>query len=197
MKRYKLLQSVVLITLLSTASQANNDGFYVGVDASMISLGDDSLKITNKDKSTKTYNDVESSHANIKVGYQHFKNNRVELYYRCNTLDTNAGEIKTKTIGINYEWAFSSLSTEKLTPYVLIGIGGGETKSSKLKELDKAEVGEATFGLGVHYHFNENIDLQVGYNHISKGFDAFDNKTTDETSTIDSDSITLGVAYKF
>ncbi len=82
------------------------------------------------------------------------------------------------------EWAFSSISTKKLTPYVLIGI-------------DKAEVGEANFGVGVHYQFNENIDMQIGYNHISKGFDNFDNETTDKTSTIDIDSITLGVAYKF
>ena len=53
MKRYKLLQSVVLITLLSTAGQANNDGFYVGVDVSMLSLGDDSLKLQIKIKVQK------------------------------------------------------------------------------------------------------------------------------------------------
>ncbi len=197
MRKHSILQGVILLSLLTGASYANSDGFYVGAEANLILLGDDSFTLTNKDATTRTYNRVEGSHANIKIGYQHFKNNRVELYYRYNNFDTNVGDIVTKTFGINYEWAFSSLSTKKLTPYALIGIGGGEAKSSSIKALDNAEVGEANFGVGIHYCLNEHIDFQAGYARIYTGFDAFDNQTTDKTSAIAQDNFIVGASYKF
>jgi len=197
MKHYKLVQTLTLIALLSTLSHANNNGFYIGADTSIASFGDQSLKITNKDKSTKTYKDIESSHCNIKVGYQHFKGNRVELYYRNNNLDTKAGDITTQTLGINYEWAFSSLSSDTITPYLSVGFGGGEASSKKIKSIDKAEVGEGSLGIGIHYQYNQNVDFQLGYTATSTGFDNFDDKTIDETSTIDQDKVMLGLSYKF
>jgi len=197
MKNYKLLQAITLIALLSTLSYANSNGFYIGTDTTITDFGEQSLKVTNSDKSTKTYKDIDSSHCNIKMGYQHFHGNRLELYYRHNELDTKEGDIVTETVGINYEWVFSSISSETIKPYLLIGFGGGEATSSKIKSIDKAEAGEGSFGIGIHYQYNENIDLQLGYTAISTGFDNFDDKDVDETSTIDQDKIIVGISYKF
>jgi len=197
MKTYNFLHSAILIALFSTLSQANSDGIYIGVDSTVISFGKESLKVTNKDKTIKTYKDVESSHCNIQIGYQHSENNRVELYFRDRKLDTKVGDISTKTFGINYEWAFSSLSSGKVIPYALIGAGAGEVSSSKLKHLDKADVIEINFGAGIHYQFNPNIDLKIGYNHTDTAFGDFDDKNTDKMSEIGQDSIVLGIAYKF
>ncbi len=196
MKKNKILYSAILLALMSSLSHADNNAFYIGAETSLVSIGNDDLTITNKDKSTKTYNKIDSSHCNIKVGYQHFKNNRVEIYFRQNVLDTKAGDITTKTLGINYEWAFSSIATDKFIPYVVLGFGGGEA-SSKIKSTDKAGVGEGSLGIGVHYQFNENLDFQAGYTVSSTGFDEFDNDTTDKTSTIDQDKLVFGVSYKF
>ena len=197
MKNYKFLHYVTLVALLSTASYANSDGFYIGTDVNTVSIGDDDLKVTNKDKSEKNYKNFVSSQISFKAGYQHFKNNRVEFYYRHNKLEGDKGDITTKTFGVNYEWAFSSIATDKLIPYALIGIGGGKASSSYVKAVDKAEVGEANLGLGVHYQFTQHLDMQVGYTLTSTGFDKFDNKTTDKTSTIDQNRVILGIAYKF
>jgi len=197
MKNYKFLSNLIFLALLTTLSHANSDGFYVGTDASIMLFGDDDLEITYKDGTKKNHKDINSFHYNMKIGYQHFNNNRLEFYYRKNKLDNSKEEIKTKTFGINYEWAFSSLATETIIPYALIGIGGGEVSSSNIKALDNAEVGEANLGVGIHYQFNENMDFQVGYTFTSTGFDNFDNKTTDETSTIDQNKVVVGVAYKF
>ena len=197
MKKYQFISSVILMALVSTTAQANRDGFYLGTDVNTISLGDDNLKITNKDNSEKSYKNFDGSQISFKAGYQHFKNNRVEFYYRHNKLEGDNGDITTKTFGVNYEWAFSSIATEKLIPYALIGIGGGKASSSQIKAVDNAEVGEANLGFGVHYQFTPHIDMQVGYTLTSTGFDAFDNTTTDKTSTIDQNRVILGVTYKF
>ncbi len=191
------LHNLILLALLGTVNHANSDGLYIGVDTSIVSFEKETLKVTNKDKSTKTYKDVESTHCSIQVGYQHFDNNRVELYFRDRTLDTKVGDISSKTFGLNYEWGFSSISTEKIMPYALIGVGAGESSSSKLKHLDKADVIEVNFGAGIHYQFNQNIDLKVGYSHTDTAFGDFDDKETDEMSDIAQDSIVLGLAYKF
>ena len=197
MNSKKLLQSVILTSLLVTTTQANSDGVYIGIESSAITFGKDSLKITNKDKSSITHKEIKNTHYNIKIGYQHFKNNRVEVYYRNNNIDTLLGELSQDIYGINYEWAFSCLTKNHVTPYLLLGIGGGEVTSKKLKNLYKSEIGEGNFGLGIHYQLNENIDVQVAYNYIATGFDKFDNKTTDKTSIMGQDSFILGLSYKF
>jgi len=197
MKHYRFLHNVILMALLSTVAHANSNGFYIGADTTIVNFGKEDLTITNKDKSEKKYKDIDASHCNIKVGYQHFDKNRIEFYYRNNQLDSKGGNIETKTFGINYEWAFSSLATETITPYLLIGIGGGEATSKKRTEVDKAEVGEGNLGVGIHYQVTPNTDIQLGYTITSTGFDNFDNDTTDKTSTIDQNKIILGVAYKF
>ena len=197
MKKYQLISSVILLTLISTTAQADNNGFYIGTDVNTLSIGDDNLKVTNKDKSEKSYKNFDSSQISFKAGYQHFKNNRVEFYYRHNKLEGDNGDITTKTFGVNYEWAFSSIATDKLIPYALIGIGGGKASSSYVKSVDNAEVGEGSLGLGVHYQFTPHLDMQLGYTITSTGFDKFDNKSTDETSVIEQNKIIIGLAYKF
>ncbi|MCK5855070.1 MAG: hypothetical protein KAG56_07605 [Sulfurovaceae bacterium] len=55
MNNYKILQSAVLLALLTTGSHASSDGFYIGANASLVSLGDDSMEVTYKDNTKTTY----------------------------------------------------------------------------------------------------------------------------------------------
>ncbi len=196
MNNYKFLQSAMLLTLLSTGSYANSDGFYIGANASLVSLGDDSITTKDKDKTKTTYHDVSSSGFSLKTGYQHFNRNRVELYLRVNKLDSDEGYVTMQTVGVNYEWGFSSLSSEKLLPYASVGVGFGDASSKKLKLVDDVDVGEMTVGLGVRYQFNEKIDAQIGFQHIATGFEDYD-KTTDDVSVVAQNNIMVSVAYKF
>ncbi|MCK5855071.1 MAG: outer membrane beta-barrel protein [Sulfurovaceae bacterium] len=78
-----------------------------------------------------------------------------------------------------------------------MGLGFGESSSTKLKAVDNVDVGEITFGIGVRYQFNENIDAQIGYQYISTGFDRPDDKNIANELDVDQDNIMLSVAYKF
>jgi len=199
MNNSKILRNAVLLTLLGTVTTyANSDGFYIGANASLIPLGDESMTLEYKDKPKITYNDISAYNFSLKTGYQHFKGNRVELYYRQNELDTKEGDISTQTFGVNYEWGFSSLSSDKLLPYASVGFGVGKASSKKLKTVDDVDVGEINFGLGVHYQFNENIDFQVGYEHISTAFIISDNdKNAKSEPGVGQNNVMASVSYKF
>jgi len=197
MKIYKLTNTIILLTLLSTLSQANSDGIYIGVGSSIMDVGDDSLKVENKDKTKSTYHDISGPFHSIKVGYQHFDKNRVELYFRGHQMEAKEGDFNTKSVGINYEWGFTSLASEKLMPYVSLGLGAGEISSSDLKAIDKADMGEIIFGIGVRYQITENIDAQLAYNHTGMIIDNFHDEETDEVSSLCQRNVMLGFNYKF
>jgi hypothetical protein len=101
MKIYKLTNTIILLSLLTTLSHSNSDGIYIGVGSSIIDIGDDSMKVENKDKSKSTYHNISGPFHSIKVGYQHFDKNRVELYFRGHKLEAKEGDFDTKSIGIN------------------------------------------------------------------------------------------------
>jgi len=197
MKIYKYSKSIILLALMASYAQANSNGVYVGLDASLITLGEDSMNVEKKDKSRETYHEISGSSYNLKVGYQHFDGNRVELYYRHHELDAKEGDFSTESIGLNYEWGFSSLASEKWMPYVAVGFGAGEVSSSKLKSIDNSDMAEATLGFGVRYQFTKNIDGQVGYKYTSTVIDNFQDETTDEISEIGQNNIMFAVNYKF
>lgn len=197
MKKYKFLQSAMLVTLITTVGQANDNGFYVGANAAFITLGDDSMNVEHKGKTQTTYHKISSLNYGVKIGYQHFEGNRVELYFRQNNLDSKEGDISTQTMGINYEWAFSSFASENLLPYTSVGVGFGKASSSDLKDIDDVGVGEVTFGLGAHYQYAENVDFQVGYQYIKTGFTGSDDKKIANDPEIGQNNIIVGMNYKF
>ena len=69
MKTYKFSKTIILLSLLGTLAQANSNGIYMGVGSSIMDVGDDSLKVENKDKTKSTYHDISGPFHSIKVGH--------------------------------------------------------------------------------------------------------------------------------
>jgi len=202
----KTLQHIAMITLLSGTLNAteNSNGFYLGLDTSFINMGDDTIDIRVHDskgnqKSKKTYKDVTSINYGLKAGYQHFDKNRVEIQIKNQKISTDVGNMEGLTIGINYEWAFTSLESTNILPYISAGFEGGGAKFKKFdlaindKEVDAFGV---NFGLGIRYNINEHVDAKIGYIHSNIAFGDFDNDKGDVTD-IAQDKVDFGFAYRF
>ena len=121
----------------------------------------------------------------------------MELYYQHHELDAKEGDFSTESIGVNYEWGFSSIASDKWIPYVCVGFGAGKTSSSKLKSIDKADMAEGALGLGVRYQFTKNMDGQVGYKYTQIVIDSFNDKDTDDVSKIGQNNVIFALNYKF
>ena len=202
----QLLKSIAIMGLIFNTlplnATDNSNGFYMGLDTAFINIGDDTLDITTYDsdgnqKSKKHYKDVTSISYGLKFGYQHFDRNRIELSLNDSKISTDVGNIKGVTIGINYEWGFTSFQTEHVLPYLSIGFDGGRAELSKFKFKDKkADMVSANFGLGIRYDVNENIDAKIGYLHRNIGFGDFENEKGD-IQGITQDKLEFGLTYKF
>ena len=202
----KILKSVAILGLIlntySLNATDNSNGFYIGVDTAFINMGDDTLDITTYDsdgdkKSKKHYKDVTSISYGLKVGYQHFDKNRVEVSVKDNKISTDVGNIRGVTIGINYEWGFTSFETENILPYLSIGFDGGRAELSKFKFKDKkSDMVSANLGVGIRYKVNKNVDAKIGYLHKSTGFGDFEDEKGDMQG-ISQDKLEFGVTYKF
>jgi len=202
----KTLQHIAIITLLSSTLNAteNSNEFYLGLDTSFINMGDDTIDIRVRDsndnqKSKKTYKDVTSINYGLKAGYQHFDKNRVEIQIKNQKISTDVGNMEGATIGINYEWAFTSWESGNILPYISAGFEGGKAKFKKFdlaindKEVDAFGV---NFGLGIRYNINEHVDAKIGYIHSNTAFGDFDNDKGDVTD-IAQDKVNFGFAYRF
>jgi len=198
---------LIAISVATAYANPRDDGFYTGISAGVIKLGGDSYEetsISTGTSNTTTYKDVESSSLTLKIGYQHFKNNRVEIYRRRNDIDTDSGKVSSDTVGINYEWGFSSLTApnnKKLLPYISFGYGKGSasTNSTRLK-LVSTDASEVELGLGVHYQIGRHLDTTIGYYHRSTSLDdnhipTASNNFFDANAT--TNSIEAGVSYHF
>ena len=202
----QLLKSIAIMGLIFNTlplnASDNSNGFYMGVDTAFINIGDDTLDITTYDsdgnkKSKKRYKDVTSISYGLKVGYQHFDKNRIELSVKDNKISTDEGNIKGATIGINYEWGFTSLETGHILPYLSIGFDGGRAELSKFKFKDKkVDMASSSLGIGIRYDVNENFDAKIGYLHKDTGFGDFENEKGD-IQGISQDKLEFGVSYKF
>jgi len=202
----QILKSVAILGLIFNTfplnASDNSNGFYMGVDTAFINIGDDTLDITTYDsdgnkKSKKQYKDVTSISYGLKIGYQHFDKNRIELSVKDTKISTNVGNIKGVTIGINYEWGFTSLETEHVLPYLSIGSDGGRAELSKFKFKDKkSDMASTNFGVGIRYNVNKNVDAKIGYLHSNTVFGDFENEKGD-VQGISQDKLEFGVTYKF
>ncbi len=202
----KALKSIAILgfifnTLPLTASD-NSNGFYMGIDTAFINIGDNTLDITTYDsngnqKSKKHYKDVTSISYGLKFGYQHFNKNRIELSLNDSKISTDVGNIKGATVGINYEWGFTSLETGNILPYLSVGLNGGRAELSKFEfKNKKADMISSTFGAGIRYNVNENVDAKIGYLHSSTGFGDFENEKGD-VQGINQNKLEFGLTYKF
>jgi len=199
-----LLAGLLVTTIMSHIEAKEeptngSDGFYIGTTLGFLNFGGDSLNVTTinttKKNTETTYKDVTGSPIILKIGYQHFNQNRLEIYVNYNKIDATGGSLDIDTYGVNYEWGFPSFTEgSSLTPYIMLGGGRGKSDSSTLKKLDNTDVVELTTGLGVHYAFNQSIDANIGYSHRTL---VFDNQKTLNISDTSLNIIEAGVTYHF
>lgn len=202
----KLVKIVFITALLTTCSNANenanSDGFYVGIDTSFINIGDDNLNITTynssgDEKSEKKAKDITSIAYAYAIGYQHYNKNRVEIFIKDNKINTNTGDILTVTLGVNYEWGFSSYENNNITPYILGGFGVGRTKLKNFEEPNKElDTFGINLGFGIRYSISKNIDAKLGYIHSNTAFGNFD-KEKEDIIAIAQDKVAFGITYRF
>ena len=201
----KLLKSIVILTLTTSnylSAETSSNGFYIGLDTAFINMGKDTIDITTYDsdenqKSKKIYRDVTSINYGFKVGYQHFDKNRVEILINDKKINTDVGDITATTVGLNYEWGFTSFSSGNVLPYFLVGVDAGEAKFNDFELADKTvDTFGLNLGLGIRYHVNENIDAKIGYIHSSTAFGDFEDDKGDITA-INQDKVDFGITYKF
>ena len=206
--RKNIVVKTMLLASLTTMIQADENcygnGIYIGASSGFLNFGGDSLVVetvkAGKSTNKVTYQDVDNSPTEFKVGYQHYVGNRVEIYAKNNEIDTDGGDIDVQTFGINYEFGFASLSSgSKLLPYLSLGVGSGKASSDKLKKVDDTNVIEFDMGLGIHYQVNENIYAMFAYAHDMIIFDDVKDSTNAnyEISNTATNTLKVGVSYHF
>ena len=166
-----LIASLCLFTSASAYSDSENkrhSGWYGGVSAGVANSGGSVLESSftwKNDMSTLMgfdKGDTKDSKVAIKAGYVTASENRIEVYYKEDSISIDSDIVsvddifKTSTLGVNYQWGISSLSTEKMLPYVRVGAGAGTAEDSDLNVI------ELDIGAGIHYKMTDNIELSAG-----------------------------------
>ena len=182
MNQNRMKSSLLIITAIFTASlQASprENGFYVGLSTACCSGASDYFETTaDINASGNHVNIKEKPYRNstiwpleLKIGYKHYNNNRLELFRRNTDIDVDDGDkgtITSKVIGINYEWGFTSLSSKnkKFLPFASLGYGWGNasTRSNQLS-LKRSDSHELDLAVGVHYQLGKHFDTTLGLYH--------------------------------
>ncbi len=178
MKKTIIIFSTLLIVATANAAPRDN-GFYIGLSTSCCSAATNYIETTADINPTGNHFDKEKSlHSSssiwpleIKAGFKHFNNNRLEVFRRNTDIDLKNGDegtITSKTLGINYEWGISSLasSNKKVLPFISLGYGWGNATSTSTKiKLSKSDSIELDFALGIHYQLSKHFDTTLGVYH--------------------------------
>ncbi|MCK5902044.1 MAG: hypothetical protein KAG28_02755 [Cocleimonas sp.] len=181
-------------SITTTPSNKSND-WYVGVNSSMLNSGG-SVLLSNGRK-TETY-DIETKDSPIllKIGSVSDSKNRTEIYYKKDSFNTATVKdiFKTSTVGLNYQWGITSLSSEKILPY--LRMGGGIGSASMKGDNDHLELGvvELDMGAGIHYKIVDNISLSAGL--YRRAIILGEDKTNNSVGT-GFNGVEVGVNYHF
>jgi opacity protein-like surface antigen len=199
--KYKIILLISFISFTSTSSYSEEiknpstrtSGWYSGVSAGIVNSGG-SIQIS-KEYKNKIYDaDTKDSPIILKIGYVTEKENRVEAYYKKDSIGDTTKEkaFSTSTFGLDYEWGLSSMSSEKILPYIRIGggLGSASMKGSKL-DLSAAEF---DMGAGIHYAATNNIDISAGI--YRRAIVVGEKNTTSSIGTA-FNGIELGINYHF
>lgn len=201
-----LFLTLLFVASMATEANANSrdDGFYIGLSTSFFGFGGDSYTEDPRLQNKIIY-DADDFQTTFKVGYQHFKKNRIEIYARENDIEahvgstaTKAGDISTKTFGVNYEWGIASAKNvnQKMMPFISLGYGRGTAKStSTTLLLKKATVNEFEAKIGLRYQLGNNFDVNLNYSH--KFIDFLDVKNSSGVVGADTSLNTLGVGINY
>lgn len=165
MKNKILLTSLCLLAITQVYAEPTNkntrsEGWYGGISMGVANTGG-SITVSDGSYSQTFDEDTEDSPKIIKIGKVTKSENRIEAYLKKDSIgDSESKGFDTTTFGLNYQWGISSLSTEKMLPYIRVGAGIGKAKmEGSNKEYDAGEFG---LGAGVHYEVTENMDISTG-----------------------------------
>ena len=184
-----------IVPVVSNAS-TKASGWYAGVGMGLVNWGG-SVTVDNGYSTQTIDNDTEDKPMMLKVGYVTQSENRVELYYKKDSIDTtNASNqdrpFDTSTFGINYQWGLSSLSTNEMLPYIRVGIGFGSGDADWIaNDLNAIDF---DIGLGVHYQVAPKIDVSAGIYRRAVGIST-DN--SDDSVIAAMNGVEIGANYHF
>jgi len=176
--------------------KTQHDGWYAGFNMGVINWGGEVIISTGYGDTTYDV-DTEDKVMMLQVGYETTSENRIEFYYKTDSIkakeeNRHLDMYDTSTFGINYQWGISSLSTDKLLPYIRVGIGfgSGELKNSTI-DFDAVEF---DLGVGIHYHVTDTIDISGG---LYRRAIAIGNENSDNTIISALNGVEVGANYHF
>jgi opacity protein-like surface antigen len=150
------------VEIIPTSSRKS--GFYAGVGMGLINFGGE--VVVDDGYNEYTYDvDTEDKPMMLKIGYITSNENRIEVYFKSDSIEAeengnNINMYDTSTFGMNYQWGISSLSTEKILPYIRVGLGFG---SADLEDTSvDVDAIDFDLGAGIYYDVTSNIDVMTG-----------------------------------
>lgn len=167
-----LIASLCLFTssahAYSDSENTRSSGWYTGISAGIANTGGSVMESDIPEKNEMSARlgfdkgDTEDSPITLKAGYVTANQNRIEAYYKEDSISIKSDVVtvddmfKTSSLGVNYQWGISSLSTEKMLPYIRVGAGLGTAEDSDLNVV------ELDVGAGIHYKVTNNMELSAG-----------------------------------
>jgi len=205
---------VVINLILATNVYATprDNGFYVNINTPCCrgtttyyetsSAGYDSNG-TRINETVKSHENSVAEPIEVKIGYKHLNNNRIEVFRRNTDIileDGKNGTIVSKTVGLNYELGINSLasSNKKVMPFVSVGVGWGDASSkSEHVHLKTSDSLELDAGVGVHYQLGKHVDTTLGLFRRKITLTGNNTERLFTDGNITTTMINVGISYHF
>lgn len=162
-KKVMLIASLCLLAPAHAYSadgeSMRSSGWYGGISTGVANIGGSVLTTSNQNIDI----DTSDTPLMLKAGYVTESENRVEVYYKNDSIgikDGDGDDIEASSFGVNYQWGFSSLSSERMIPYIRVGGGLGSAEIDGVG--DDLTFAEFDVGAGVHYDMTDNLGLSAG-----------------------------------
>ena len=146
-----IVVSLAIFTLLAVQAQAQDDGYYIGLD-----IGNTEGRVTQNipaiGSSSSSTNDGGSQ--TLKVGKYFDNNSRAAVFYQ----NASGADSTVGYFGIGYDYLFGD---GPLKPFVGVMLGYGKDSKNNYHEV----VSGLVYGIqaGVNYELNTNFSLEAGY----------------------------------
>jgi hypothetical protein len=135
---------------------SRTNGWYAGLSAG---TGSGTAQISSGSTTSNEF-DIDETPIILKVGYLLQNQDRVDIYYKSNSLED---EFNTKfsitTYGVNYNISMVSWSNDIILPFFKVGAGLGSISVDGGSIFDDSSVFEFNLGFGANFKVHENIDL--------------------------------------
>lgn len=166
------------------------------------------LEITGSETYTEEFSEQSITGYRLKIGFGEYENNRHEIMY-SSVLFQDADN-PANAFWYNYVITIESWKSDRVLPFVDMGIGFGSMKTSEEFEdyYNMSSWGYTAFGVGfgAFFQLSKNIEAKVSYRFDSYSWNiledeyTYDDGTT-EANTLDYStslkSIDLAIAYRF